>query len=102
AEPPEPALDSERRDSLITLTCIHSSKDNEEVSLGAVRDPQLAAVENPLLALVCGFGLQAKGVGSGARFRERVGAHGVAGEAREVTPLEVVGRPFEQQRVDEG
>src|SRR2546425_6044560 len=52
AESLESALDREGRNPLVPLRAVRVREDHVEAGLGAVRDPQLAAVENPSITLL--------------------------------------------------
>jgi len=83
AESLEGALHREGGDALVAFTHVCISKHHKEVSLGSVRDPELAAVKDPLVALLRGLGLETERVGSRSRFRERIGADDLRGETRQ-------------------
>src|SRR5581483_308501 len=83
----EPALDDKGGDAFVALRRIHRGKHDEHLSLGGVRDPELAAGEYPIVALGLGAGLQRKGVRSAAGFAERVRTDAGRVESREVAGL---------------
>src|SRR5207247_11029610 len=91
----EAALHRERRNALVAEGEVDVGEDDVQPGLRAIRDPQLAAVEDPAVSLAGGSGWQTERVGSGGGLGERVGADAVGGEAGEVAPLQVVARPLE-------
>src|ERR1017187_4920239 len=93
-------LDQKRRDPLVALRRIHGGKQNEQPRLFAIRDPELASVENELIAFEFGLGLQRKRVRSRSRFAQRIGAKHVRRQPRQVTLLLVFIGPA-QNRIPE-
>src|SRR5439155_22094243 len=73
----EVALDQERGDSLVAGVGVRVGKDDEEAGLVRVRDPQLLAVEDPVIALVLGAAGQAERIRSRTRLGERIRANRV-------------------------
>src|SRR5207245_3276077 len=74
-------LHRERRDALVPLREVGVGEDDEQPGLGAVRDPQLAPLEDPALAAPGRPGLEPEGIRSRLGFGEGVGAEQVGGEA---------------------
>jgi len=58
AKAEEVLLDQKCRDPLVSFRRIHGGKENEQSSLFAIRDPELASVKNEIIAFELGFGLQ--------------------------------------------
>src|SRR2546422_11576551 len=95
-------LHRERRDALVPLREVGVGEDDEQPGLGAVRDPQLAPLEDPALAAPGRPGLEPEGIRSRLGLGEGVGAEQVGGEAAEIAAPQIVARPLEEQVVDEG
>ena len=83
----EAALDNERRDPLVAGRRVHGREDDEDPRLGAVRDPELPAVEQILAVLLDGARREAERIRARARLGERVRAHRVRSEPREILRL---------------
>src|ERR1019366_2082917 len=66
-----------------------------------VGDPQLLAVEDILVALQLRLGLQREGIRTGTGFAQRVGAHGVAAQARQIALLLLFRGPAQESVVDQ-
>src|SRR5439155_4844665 len=81
----EPALDCEGRNALVALREVGVRKHEEELRLGRVRDPQLATLEDPLVLLLRGPGLETEGVRPRLGLGQRVGADEVGRKPRQVT-----------------
>src|SRR4029079_465505 len=89
-EPVEAALDDERRDPLVARRRIRVREHDVDLRFGAVRDPELAAVEHPAIAALLGPRLHSECVGPGRRLRERVRPDRVGGQSRQVALLDVI------------
>src|SRR5207247_343989 len=67
-------LHRERRDALVPPREVGVGEDDEQPGLGAVRDPQLAPLEDPALAAPGRLGLEPEGIRSRLGLGEGVGA----------------------------
>ena len=74
----------------------------EEAGFGRVGDPQLAAVEQEVVALVFRARRHGEGVGARPGFRERVGRHRIRRQARQVLRLLLRRGPAQQRVVADG
>ena len=80
-------LDEKRRDPFVARLRIDGREDEEEPGLGGVGDPELAAVEDVVVALGLRAALQGERVGAGAGLGEAVGGDRVRRRARQVLGL---------------
>ena len=96
------ALDEEGGDALVAGAGIDGGEDDEEAGFGGVGDPELAAVEEVVVAVGARGGGEGEGVGTGACFGERVGADGVGCHARKVLLLLGFGAPAKEGVYREG
>src|SRR5262245_38143559 len=92
-------FDNERGDTPVAFARIGVGEDDEEAGLIAVRDPQLAAVDQIMIAFVFGPGLHRERVGAGTRLAQTVGADRVGRQPRDVFLL-LGFRAVIQKRVD--
>ena len=90
-------FDEEGGDAAVALCGIEGGKNNEETGFARIGDPELAAIEAVAGAGEFGAGLEREGIGAGAGFRERVGAHCVRGQARQPLVFLGVGGPAAQR-----
>ena len=96
----ESTLDQERGDAAVAGARVRVGEHDEEIGFLCVRDPELAAGQQPVRPLLDGFRAHRERVASGTGFRERVSTHRSRHQARKVPTAQVVVRPV-QERVDE-
>ena len=99
AEAFEPTLHGERGDPLVAFGEVSVREDDVQTCLGPIGDPELAAVQDPLVTLLRGLGRESERIRPRSRLRERVGTDEIGGKPWQVALLGIVGRPLEQQRV---
>ena len=99
-EPGEAALDEKRGDAAIAGVRIDGRKDHEQVGFVGVRDPQLAAGQQELVAGLDGARGEGERVAARPGFRQRVGANRSRRQLRQVLRLLRLGTPA-QQRIDD-
>src|SRR2546425_4359772 len=78
------AFDEECGDSFVTLLRIDVGEHDKKICFDSVRNPQLAAVQNKMIAFIRSPARESECVAAGARFRQRVSANHVFGESRKV------------------
>ena len=98
--PGDAALDDERRDAAVAGLGIDGGEDDEEVGFERVRDPELPARENPLVAVLARARLERERVAARPGLGQRVRANRVRREPRQQRRLQVGRRPA-QDRVDD-
>src|SRR5919106_1080298 len=87
-EPWRALLDEERRYTLRPLRGIDGGEHREDIGVVAVGAPLLRAVQHVVVTAPDRGGLESRGVGAGARFREREGAQDIsARQPRQVLRL---------------
>ncbi len=92
------ALHQERRHSLVAGLRIGIGEEQEKAGLAGVGDPQLAPIQQEMVAVVVGARGHGKGIGARPGFRQGVGGDGIPGQARQVFGF-LFGRGPAQQRV---
>src|SRR5262249_13473308 len=98
----ETLFDQERRDAAIALFRSDVCENDEQAGLGAVGDPELAAVENEMVTALFGSGRQREGVASRPGFRKGVGANCVGDQPREIPAFLLLVCPRDDGVVDQG
>ncbi len=98
----EIALDEEGGDAAVSGGGIGIGEHEEEAGFGGVGDPELAAVEQEMIAALNGGGGEGEGVGAGTGFGERVRADVIAREQGKIPAFLGVVAPAEDGVVDDG
>ena len=83
-------LHDESRDAFVASFGTHGREHDEHVGFIGVRNPQLAAAQPVLVSVFDCAGREGEGVTPGTGFRQRVCAHGVCRESRQIATLEII------------
>src|SRR2546427_1691284 len=78
------AFNKECSNSFVTLVRTDVGEHDKKVCFDSVRDPQLPAIQNKMIAFIRRPARESKCVTAGARFRQRVSANHVFRESRKV------------------
>src|SRR2546430_2295504 len=97
----EVLFDNESGDAFVAFARIERGEENENASFQPVRDPELAPVEQVMIAALGGARLQSESIGAGTGFAQRVSANGVGGELSQIFLLLLFAAPAQQRVVDE-
>src|SRR6185503_3996016 len=96
------AVDEERRDSLVALRWIGVREDERELGHGSVRDPHLAPVDDPVVAVALRRRLKPRRVAPDRRLGEPEASDHIAlAEAREPGALLLFGPELQDRDLDE-
>ncbi|GMT03256.1 hypothetical protein PENTCL1PPCAC_25430, partial [Pristionchus entomophagus] len=95
------AVDEEARDAAVALLRFGIGEHEEEGGVAGVSDPQFAAVDHKVVAVLQGRGLEREGIRSRARLRQAEGTHPVLADPREVLLLLLLGAELEDERRDQ-
>ena len=97
----EAALDEKRRDAAIAGLGIDVGEDDEEVGFVGVRDPELAAGQQPVVAVPDGSRRQRERVAARAGFGQGVRADDSGRQLRQVAGFCTLSLPHRSRRVDD-